>query len=131
MKEKVKKLKNKTEEFFQKHKKGIKIMVGITGTLTGLVAVIVKAMAESTDKENYKYSDNFFQDASDEELEAERERVRVKRNSCYDDSYDEYYNLLNKFDNVIIDRINEKYEKEHPNAKTVYHEHGWYLPEDD
>lgn len=129
MKEKMKNLKKKTKEFCQEHKKGI--VVGIASTVTGVIAIVAKAMSKSTDKENYKYSDKFFRDASDEELDIERERVRIKRNSCYDDSYDVYYNLLNKFDNVIVNRMNEKYEKEHPDVKPVYHEHGWYLPEDD
>ena len=33
--------------------------------------------------------------------------------------------------NSLFDQMNEKYEKEHPNAKPVYHEHGWHLAEDD
>ena len=83
-------------------------------------------------KDEFNYHDSFFRNASDEELNSEREKVRIKRNSSYDNNeYDKYYNLLNKFDNVLNYRANKKYEKENPNAKTVYHQHGWYLPEDD
>ena len=83
-------------------------------------------------KDEFKYSNSFFKKASDEELDIEREKVRVKRNSSYDDKeYDKYYNLLNKFDNEIVGRANKKYKEENPNAKVVHHEHGWYLPEVD
>lgn len=127
MKEKMKNLKSKTKEFCQKHKKGIAI--GIASAVTGMIAIIAKSMSESTDKENYKYSDNFFRNASDDELEIERERVRLKRNVSYDDAeYDKYYNLLNKFDNVISKRA---WGDEEPTAPSYHSEHGYYLPEDD
>lgn len=127
MKEKIKNLKNKTKEFCPKHKKGI--VIGIAGAVTGIIAMIAKSMSESTDKENYKYSDKFFRNASDDELEIEREKVRLKRNASYDDAeYDKYYNLLNKFDNVISKRA---CGDEEPTAPSYHSEHGWYLPEDD
>lgn len=129
MKEKLKKLKDKTKKFLEKHKKGIAL--GVTGIATVLGAITIRAMSESTNKENYSYSNKFFADASDEELAEERERVRVKKNTCYDNNYDLYNNLLIKFDDFILERANKKYEKEHPNAKAVYHEHGWYIKEDD
>ena len=117
MKEKLKKLKDKTKKFLEKHKKGIAL--GVTGIATVLGAITIRAMSESTNKENYSYSNKFFADASDEELAEERERVRVKRNSCYDNNYDLYNNLLIKFDDFIVKRANKKYEKE-----TVYNEMG-------
>ena len=94
-----------------------------------MIAMIAKSMSESTDKENYKQSDKFFRNASDDELEIEREKVRLKRNASYDDAeYDKYYNLLNKFDNVISKRA---WGDEETTAPSYHSEHGRYLPEDD
>ena len=131
MKEKMEVFENKVKDFCKKHKKKIKIVVGIISGLLSVATIIRKSASDGTDKENYKYSDDFFRDASDEELNFERERVRVKRNSCYDDTYDDFYNLLNKFDNVLINRANEKYMKEHPNSKQVDHDGGWYTCDKD
>ena len=33
--------------------------------------------------------------------------------------------------NEMVRRSNEKYKKEHPNAKPVHRSGGWYLPSDD
>lgn len=83
-------------------------------------------------KREFEYSGSFFRNASDEELDIEREKVRVKRNSSYNDrEYNKFERLLNKFDNVIINRANVKWEKEHHNVDIYRSEHGWYLPEDD
>jgi len=38
---------------------------------------------------------------------------------------------LGRFNNEEIRRMNEKYEKEHPDSKPRYRDHGWYLPHDD
>jgi len=74
----------------------------------------------------------FLKTASDKKLAKEREKIRVKRNSSYEDKkYDKYHWKLNKYDNEMINRTNKKYKKEHPNAKTRHREHGWYLPNDD
>lgn len=131
MKDKLEFFENKLIDFCRKHKKGITITIGMVATLVKGVTIIRNSISDGTDKENYKYSDDFFRDASDEELNYERERVRVKRNSCYDDTYDDYYNLLNKFDNVLINRANEKYRKENPNPKQVDHNGGWYYCDKD
>ena len=74
----------------------------------------------------------FLKTASDKKLTKEREKIRVKRNSSYDDKkYDKYHWKLNKYDNEMIRRANKKYKKENPNVKTRHREHGWYLPNDD
>lgn len=39
--------------------------------------------------------------------------------------------VLDLFNNEEIRRMNEKYEKENPNAKPRHREHGWYLSNDD
>ena len=124
LKEKLKKAKNKTKDFFKKNKKVLGI--GVASAIAGVLAVIVKANKDASD---LTYSDKFFRNASDDELEIEREKVRLKRNSSYDDvEYDKYYNLLNKFDNVMSKRA---WGDKEPTAPSYHSEHGWYLPEDD
>lgn len=81
------------------------------------------------DERNTKYSNKWFESVSDEELYAEREpvRKRARENGGNEDAE----RLLNRFNNEEIRRMNEKYEKEHPDAKPRHREHGWYLPNDD
>lgn len=38
---------------------------------------------------------------------------------------------MRRINNEMVRRSNEKYEKEHPNAKPRNREHGWYLYNDD
>lgn len=38
---------------------------------------------------------------------------------------------MRRIDSEMVRRSNEKYEREHPNAKPVHREHGRYLPNDD
>ncbi len=74
----------------------------------------------------------FLLTKSDKKLAKDREKIRVKRNSSYDDKkYDKYHWKLNRYDNEMICRSNKKYQKANPNAKTRHREHGWYLPNDD
>ena len=37
---------------------------------------------------------------------------------------------MRRIDKEMVRRPNEKYEREHPNAKSVHREHGRYLPND-
>ena len=74
-----------------------------------------------------KYSEEWFKNVSDEEFYSEREPVRLA--FCRGDVGAEL--LLNRFNNEEIRRMNEKYEKENPNAQPRHREHGWYLPNDD
>ena len=77
-----------------------------------------------------KYTRRWFRNATDEELEIEREKVRTAPEP--DCISNEKYNLLLAFDNVMTERANKKYREEHPNAKPrPPREHGWYLPNDD
>lgn len=75
-----------------------------------------------------KYDDKWFRDVSDEEFYSEREPIRVK--AVYDGDSNAI-RLLHRFNQEEIRRMNEKYEKEHPNAESRDREHGWYLPNDD
>lgn len=38
---------------------------------------------------------------------------------------------MERINNEMVKRMNEKYEKENPNAKPRHREHGWYLSNDD
>lgn len=64
----------------------------------------------------------------DKELKEERELIRKKWLSEGSPSLEQRLHLI---DSIQVDRMNEKYRKEHPDAKPRQKEHGWYLPEDD
>lgn len=126
VKGKIKKVKNKTKNFVKKHKKGI--ILGVVTAIGGTLVALLKVNANSS-SDDLKYSESFFRNASDEELEIEREKVRLKRNESYDDAeYDKYYNLLTKFDNEMSTRA---WGDEDPRAPSHHSENGWYLLEDD
>lgn len=74
-----------------------------------------------------KFSKKWFENVSDEEFYAEREPIRQAH--CKGDG--DAGRLLDLFNNEEIRRMNEKYEKEHPDAKPRHREHGWYLSNDD
>ena len=81
-----------------------------------------------------KFTKNWFKNATDDELELEREKVRLR----YIDGSnidiveaDRLYNVLHTFDAEMIDRANTKYDNEHPDTHPRHREHGWYLPNDD
>ena len=74
-----------------------------------------------------KYSSNWFSSVSDEELSAEREPIRQAH--CRGESG--AWELLNQFNAEETKRMNEKYEKEHPNVQARHREHGWYLQNDE
>ena len=78
-------------------------------------------------REPKKYSDEWLKQISDEEFYAEREPVRQAY--CRGDK--EAERLLSRFDTEEINRLNEKYKNEHPNATPQHREHGWYLSGDD
>jgi len=75
-----------------------------------------------------KFDKKWFKDVSDEELYSEREPIRIK--AVYDGD-NSAVKLLDCFNQEEIRRLNEKYEKENPDAKPRHREHGWYLPNDD
>ena len=70
----------------------------------------------------------YYSIMTDEELKDEREQVRKKYISGNDSSLEKTLHLI---DGIQLNRMNEKYKKEHPDAKPRHKEHGWYLPEDD
>jgi hypothetical protein len=69
----------------------------------------------------------WFETASDEELSDGYEERRLEWLKKGGDKTPE----MKKIANEMVRRSNEKYEKEHPNAKPRHREHGWHLDNDD
>lgn len=71
---------------------------------------------------------------SDEELEEEREALRLRyvSHKALDNELQRLYNELHRYDVELVRRANEAYDRENPNPpKPVHREHGRYLPNDD
>lgn len=128
----------KAIKWLKKHKKKI-LLVGagaavILATATGVknrdaVAKIVNDLSGKI-KDTNRYSNIWFKNASDTELETERELVRQAYCSAGDD-FDlaaKLQNLLNLFDKEMSNRA---WNGETPKAPSIHREHGWYLPNDD
>lgn len=65
---------------------------------------------------------------SDEELEDDREALRLRYVSGEDGLYDE----MHRYDVEMTRRANKAYDRENPNPPPPRHrEHGWYLSNDD
>jgi len=79
-----------------------------------------------SDNKNTKYSSNWFESLSDEELETEREKVRLHH--CSGD--ENALNILYNFDNETRKRENKGHENEEY-ISPKHREHGWYLRNDD
>ena len=93
---------------------------------------VVGAVLASRESDSTKFSNKWFKNATDDELDSEREEIRLRY--CDADNIDEadkLYHQLHRFDDEMIDRMNTKYEAENPDAKPRHREHGWYLPNDD
>lgn len=92
--------------------------IGVVGAAIAGVVLITKL---SSGEVNIKT-------ASDEELADEYEKKRLEwlKNGGGGRSYE-----MERINDEMIRRSNEKYEKDHPNAEARHREHGWYLPNDD
>lgn len=77
-----------------------------------------------------QFSEDWFRQASDEELESERETIRLQYVVEKDhDAFDAQYDLLHQFDVEMVRRANEQYAIDNPDPQPrVHREHGWYLP---
>lgn len=103
-------------------KKIIRKGIGISAAVVGIV--VLKLLRSEG---NEKYSNRWFKSISDEEFYVEREPVRQA--FCRGGEGTE--RLLHRFNTEEADRLNKKYEKEHPDTEPRHREHGWYLPNDD
>lgn len=102
-------------------KKSIGKVIRIGAAIAGVV--LFKLLS---DNKNNKYSNNWLESKSDDELEMEREKVRLDH--CSGD--EKAWNILGILDNEIRKRANighENEEYEYPKHR----EHGWYLSNDD
>ncbi len=76
------------------------------------------------------YSSNWFSNATDAELNSEREKIRLAYCSSGNSLSDaiRLESLLHRFDEEISKR---SWGDEIPHAPSIHREHGWYLPNDD
>ena len=115
------------------------ILVGIS--IPTIVAVVLglknkDAIEEVWDnlkeaiKESNLYSPKWFETATDDVLNAERERVRLDYCSSGNDFAKavSLQNLLLRFDKELSKRA---WGDEIPHAPSIHREQGWYLPNDD
>lgn len=72
--------------------------------------------------------ENLLDTASDEELADEYETRRLE---WLKDGGGDRTNEMERLNDEMVRRSNEKYEKEQPNAEARHREHGWYLSNDD
>lgn len=104
-----------------------KIVKGVLGALgvvgMGVLAVVVSAL-------NKDEFGDFLKKATDEELDSEREKVRLDYcNPNLDDGYrTSCRSRLDAFDDEMSKRA---WGNETPHAPSYHREHGWYLPNDD
>lgn len=98
----------------------------IFGIGTAVGVGLLKLLSDMYDT---KYNDKWFKSLSDDELEAEREKVRLNYCASQTDAEaTKNQNLLWKFDDVMRSRDpidNDDY------VYPPHREHGWYLPNDD
>lgn len=65
---------------------------------------------------------------SDAKLEGERESLRQR----YVAGEGQLFNDLHRYDEEMVRRANEEYNRAHPEPRERRHrEHGWHLPNDD
>lgn len=104
----------------------VKKILGI-GAGAAVLAAVASIFAVLNSKDGFA---DFLENASDDELEAAREKVRL--DFCNPDLDDEYrtecQNRLYAFDNEMSKRA---WGDETPHAPSYHREHGWYLPNDD
>lgn len=115
-------------------KKLIAAGIGISTIIVGLknkdsIRTLWEQLNEKIRRRNL-YSTKWFQTASDEELNIEREKIRLDWCSTGNSlsEGDRLYDLLHRFDDEMIRR---EWEDEKPCPPKVHREHGWYLPNDD
>lgn len=100
---------------------GIKI-AGVIGT--GIFIVKMNKLFQNSDDD----FQNWLETASDEELDDGYEERRLE---WMKDTHGDITPEMSKINDEMVRRMNERYEKEHPNAEARHREHGWYLPNDD
>ena len=99
----------------------------ILGIGVGVLTVAASILVAFTNKDEFS---DFLENATDDELDAEREKVRL--DYCNPDLDDDYrircQNKLRAFDSEMSKRA---WGDEEPHAPNYHREHGWYLPNDE
>ncbi|HIZ47939.1 MAG TPA: hypothetical protein H9810_04385 [Candidatus Gemmiger excrementavium] len=99
----------------------------IIGFSVGMFTLAVSVLAFLDSKDDFS---DFLKNATDKELDSEREKVRL--DFCNPNLDEDYrircQNKLMAFDNEISRRA---WGNESPHAPNYHREHGWYLPNDD
>lgn len=99
----------------------------VLGIGVGVLTVAASILAAFTNKDELS---DFLENATDDELDAEREKVRL--DYCNPDLDDDYriscQNKLRAFDSEMSKRA---WDDEEPHAPSYHREHGWYLSNDD
>ncbi len=125
-------------DWIRSHKKQL-ILIGIS--IPTLIAIVlglknkdaIKELCDNLKDEIKKanlYSSKWFKNATDAELDIEREKVRLSYCSSGDDfnAACSLQKLLWRFDKEMSKRA---WGDEIPHAPSNHREHGWYLPNDD
>lgn len=79
-----------------------------------------------SDGTNNGYSNGWLSSASDEQLNTQREKVRLAH--CSGDEH--AWGILHRFDNELAKRASKGHENEEWKPP-AHREDGWYLPNDD
>lgn len=122
------------EKLEKKNKRNKRIIISsVIGGLGVGMFCIYKLLCREVNKEG---SNLWYKYASLEELESYREKIGIQfknagLNKLSDKEYNEVERQKFKLDRIIGTIKNAIYEKEHPNAKVIHREHGWYLKNDD
>lgn len=129
--------KNGIVSWIKAHKEGL-ALIGIS--IPTLIAVIMLGLKNKDSinelidnlkdqiKKAMLYSNRWFENATDVDLHAEREKVRLDYCKSGGTNADSLYNLLRRFDEEMSKRA---WGNETPHAPDIHREHGWYLPNDD
>lgn len=118
-------IKKKLTAKWKKSKPAVIRGIKITGVIgVGALIIVINKL--------FQNSDDLFEDwlktASDQELDDGYEERRLE---WLKNNHGDITPEMQRINDEMTRRMNEKYEKEHPNAEVRHREHGWYLPNDD
>ena len=105
-----------------------KKLLALGGVLLAGTAVAILSSRNNDD--DLSYSSKWLNNASDDELDTEREKVRQAFCSSGDnyEKASKLQNTLYRFDKEMSKRA---WGDEEPKAPSIHREHGWYLSNDD